>query len=317
MNDSSIVTIVIPVRDRAALIERTLDSIAQQDIRPINLVIVDNGSTDNTFRIMERWAARHRADDFNITLLSEPQPGASRARNRGLKEVTSPYVMFFDSDDTMEYDHLSRVAGELQRNPETDILHWAVAFRDPDGWTDKKESREDGDKLSEQILHSILGTQRYCVRTDFIRNAGYWNESLSTWDDYELGVRLLCSSPAPTIRYLNGSPRVIINYTDDSLTGPTFSSRAEPQQRALDAIDAILDNRPSYRQLLNAKRAVLAANYRREGSRSLARQTLNDALQDKKGFEKLKLHIIYTVQRLAGKGGSFLAPLLFKEKHIG
>lgn len=314
MNESSIITIVIPVRDRATLIERTLDSIAGQNFRPINLLLVDNGSSDNSVRIMERWADQHRSEDFNITLLSEPEPGASRARNRGLKEVTTPYVMFFDSDDVMEFDHLNRIVGELQRHPETDILHWAVAFRDPDGWTVKKESRDTSDKLSEQILHSILGTQRYCVRTDFIRRAGGWNDSLSTWDDYELGIRLLCSTPEPTVRYLTGTPRVIINYTEDSITGPTFSSRAEPQHQALEAIETLLADRPACRQLLNAKRAVLAANYHREGSKELARQTFATALEGKTGLERLKLRTVYAVQRLAGRGGSFLAPRLFKEK---
>lgn len=309
-----LLTVVVPVRDRADIVTTTLDSIAAQDLRPLRLIIVDNGSTDRTPEVLARWTDAHRTDDFDITVVNEPVAGAARARNQGLKEVMTDYVLFFDSDDVMEHDHLSRIVSTLDSHPEIDILYWSIAFRDNDGWTTVKEAPpSDTDLLQSQILHSILGTQRYCIRTSTLRAVGAWNETLTTWDDYELGIRLLCAHPASTAACLNGTPRVIVNITPDSLTGPTFSSRADAQAIAIRAIAPLLEHSERHKLLFHAKQAVLAANYLREGSRELSHATLAATLAPYSGSVHRKLKLIFAVQRLAGRGGSSLAAAMFRD----
>ncbi|MDE6783660.1 MAG: glycosyltransferase family 2 protein, partial [Paramuribaculum sp.] len=190
VNDAPQLTVVVPVRNRPVLVVRTLDSIAAQTLRPFRLIIVDSASTDNTLDVVTRWADRHRTDALSIEVLDCPTPGASTARNYGLAQVTTPYVLFFDSDDEMLPTHLERIASALRERPDTDILYYDAATIDPDGWTSVKSHRHH-DLKTLQLLHCPLSTQRCTIRTELLRAAGGWNEKLQMWVDLELGIRLL------------------------------------------------------------------------------------------------------------------------------
>ena len=89
------ITIIIPVYNRAEVVKATLDSVAMQLYRPIDVILVDNNSSDNTLEVLNEWKQAVESDDFRVKVLSESNPGATAARNRGLKEVTTPYTMFF------------------------------------------------------------------------------------------------------------------------------------------------------------------------------------------------------------------------------
>lgn len=307
---NKLMTIVVPVRDREHIIGHTLDRIASQRRGDFALIIVDNGSTDRTAEVVGDWIDSHRADCSDVTFLTEPQPGACRARNRGLQEVATPYVMFFDSDDIMEDDHLDRILGFLEKRPETQLLHWNMSYRDADGWSSVKQSRRR-DLLAEHLLHGTLTTGRFCVSTDRLRSVGGWDESLGMWNDFELGTRLLTAEPQIKAAHLPGGPSVIHVASDDSLTGATYSSRAKHHRAALAAIARHMAGDDKHTALLAARRAVLAANYRREGSKQLARDMLADALRGVTDRRlRMKLHTIYQTQRIFGSGASSLALLL-------
>ena len=95
------ITIVVPVKNRATLVLRTLGSIKAQTWRPLKVIVVDNASTDGTPESVENWIEKHGAPDFEVTLDREPEPGAARARNRGLEAVDTRLMMIFDSDDML------------------------------------------------------------------------------------------------------------------------------------------------------------------------------------------------------------------------
>lgn len=297
----------MPVRNRENLVGRTLDSIYAQNYRPLKLIIVDNGSTDRTAAVVKSWIEAHRDEDFSIKMLVEPETGASRARNKGLKEVETEYVMFFDSDDVMEFDHLSRIMGHLEKHPETELLHWGISLRDSDGWTVQKNPGTDSDLMTEHILHGTLSTQRYCTRTETHRSIGGWNEELSTWDDLEMGVRLLRTVDKEKTHRLTGSPRVFADIQDDSLTGPSFSSRADAHSRVLDRMEELLGYDRRLCLMVSARRVITAAIYRREGNKVGARIQLNKALEPYGRVERLKLRTIYACQLIFGRGGSAIA----------
>lgn len=308
-----LITVVLPVRDRASVIMRTLDSIASQTSGDFRLVIVDNGSTDDTPRILQRWVADHADAPFIPLLIPEPQQGASRARNRGLREADTPYVMFFDSDDEMTPSHIARIADHLRRFPDIDILRWDVTMIDADGWTSVKSHRFH-DEMQLHLHHATLSTQRYISRTSLVRMVGGWDETLSTFDDLELGVRLIAS--ASKIRQLHGDPTVLIHHTDESISGPDFSSRFSQIALALDAIGNTLRSldRPEDLRILSARRAILAGRLRREGNREKAEIMLAQALDSASEFDRIHLRTIYRITRLLGRGGSYAALRLMGKK---
>ena len=234
-------------------------------------------------------------------LLTEPRRGAAIARNTGLRRVESEYVMFFDSDDVMLPGHMERVTKALAERPDADMIRWEISRLDSDGWLERTE-HNDSDPLRLHIMHSTYATARFAVRTYLIK------ESVTTWDDLELGTRLLARRPVAI--KLSGEPTVRTTVHPDSLTGPSFSSRAEAEIAALDIMerDLQLAGRPEYVPLVDARRMILAAELTRENNpeagRRLRRQTARDDYPAGKLF---RLLAVYTMQRLAGHGGSALA----------
>ncbi len=306
------ITIIVPVRNRQGIVTRTLDSIAAQSYRPFRLIIVDNDSTDGTMSIVTKWKHAHESESLVIDILSETEHGASAARNRGLDATGSEYVMFFDSDDEMLPHHLQRIAGHLSRFPDTDILYWDIAYIDPDGWMEVK-GQSDSDLLRCHLLHGTLSTQRFIARTSLLRQVGAWDTGLSIWLDLELGTRLLIANP--TARKLHGEPSVLIHPTDDSITGTDSSSRADALEQALDKIDSLFDDSHSYyRSLTNARRAILAAHYRRENNNSRAESLMKKTLAGKRLSERIALTLIYHALRLTGHGGALIASSLFRNQ---
>lgn len=257
------ITVVIPVRNRAGLVKRTLESIDAQTLKPKAVILVDNGSTDSTREVLLNWAANRP----EIKVISEPRPGATNARNAGLALVETPYVMFFDSDDEMPRRHIEEVTAALQQAALPDILEFPSEFINPAGHR-KLSPLRSGDPLKNQIFHSTLATQRYCAKTDLIRRVGGWDAELPAWNDLELGVRLLAAQPSLAQTRLSEPVRIFIH--DDSITGPDFSSKAGQWELALDHCERDLDDRPDYKPYINYRRAILAGMYRREGHPELA-----------------------------------------------
>jgi glycosyltransferase involved in cell wall biosynthesis len=103
-------SVAIPTYNRARLIAATIDSVLAQDWQDFELVIIDDGSTDNTGEIIEKSYAGHPKVRYFRQVNSE----RGAARNRGLKESRGAYVVFFDSDDLMHADHLSALASVVE-----------------------------------------------------------------------------------------------------------------------------------------------------------------------------------------------------------
>lgn len=95
---NDIVSIIVPVYNGERSIKRTLDSILSQTYKDIEVLVIDDGSIDNTESIVKKLAEK----DKRIRPITQENKGAASARNRGLEYATGKYIMFVDSDDYME-----------------------------------------------------------------------------------------------------------------------------------------------------------------------------------------------------------------------
>lgn len=256
------ISVVIPVRNRAGLVKRTLQSLAEQTMAPDAIFLVDNGSTDNTLEVLREWASGRA----NVEVLEEPVPGAAAARNAGLARVASPYVMFFDSDDCMPPRHIEQVSSALQAASMPGIGVFDMELVRLDGSRVMKPFRR-GDSMKMHIFHSTLATQRCVVSSELARSVGGWNADLPAWNDLEFGVRLLAAKP--DVAYLKLDRPVEVYAQAESITGTDFSSKAGQWERSLDACRAALRG-TRYERLIDFRRAILAGTYRREGHAELA-----------------------------------------------
>ena len=313
MERGKLITVVVPVYNRAEIVMRTLASIKAQRSEDFSLVIVDNASTDNSAEVLAEWVNAHSDSSFMPKLLTESTPGASAARNCGLNAVTTPYVMFFDSDDEMRPTHIERIANHIKQFPETEILRWNTSTIDSDGWLITKDDHFH-DEMQLHLMHSTLATQRFVVRTDIIKSVNGWNESLSTFDDVDMGVRLV--GTGSKIRKLNGEPTVLMHHSEECISGNSYSERTEEMDQALTCIETYLTDaeRAEDLRILNAKRAIVAAHLKRENNESASEKMLKKALNGVAAGDRKYIQAVYQTVKLFGKGGCFVALKLMGKK---
>lgn len=304
-------TIVVPVYNREHLVERTLNSIKAQTYRPLNLIVVDNNSTDSTLSTILQWCSANNSEDFSVTVAMEPIPGAAAARNAGLRMVNTTWTMFFDSDDVMLPSHVSRIMNAIDNSPDVDLVGWDVFISFPDGSNSVKKFPEHT-TLYNCIMDGTLSTQRYMAKTAIFNMVGGWNNSVRVWDDIELGSRLL-QFPAIKIGRLLGEPRVIIFARDDSITGPTFSSRAKGCEHALCIMEKVIP--PHLNYIVQLKRAILAANYYKEKNAKMSRRLYIESLSNTNSlWNRWLMKAAYHYTRLGGRGAAKLLRRYFKDE---
>lgn len=294
--DNPEIGIVVPVFNRAASVGVTLDSILGQTYRPINLVIVDNNSSDASRQTVEEWADAHSSNNFRVSVVTESKPGAAAARNRGLAELDAPYVMFFDSDDVMYPSLVVSAVDEFVKNPDLDLVYWRHVIS---GGKRSRFTRTD--LLEYHLIHCLLNTSAYMARRSTFLNAGGWNESLHVWDDFELGLRVLLTNPKT-----RGIDRVLYEVTshEDSISGISFSPKRGAWEKTLNVMEREISEchspeKSRMLKMIEYRRAILAAHYDRETGDSTV--TIPSSLP---------LRFAYRYTRLGGRGAWSILKLL-------
>lgn len=303
------ITIVIPVHNRAGIVGKTLESIRQQSHRPLSVVLVDNNSTDSTLSVLRQWKAEAETPDMQVTIATETMPGATAARNRGLSLVTTPYVMFFDSDDTMAPGHVARAVEAFLQYPATDIVGWNIGLTLQSG---KRITRNfnDSDTLWNCIMHGSMATQRYAMRTSLANKAGKWNSDIPGWNDIEFGIRLLLQKPV--VMKLHGEITVETFNHPQSITGTGgFSPTPWKWEQSLDEIERHMPNTRTVRYV-RMRRAVLAGDYARENAEGESDRLLQQVLASEKcPFYRCLYRLVRIYNARGGRGIARLMRPLF------
>ncbi len=178
-------SIVVPCYNRGSLISIAVNSVLSQTISNWELIVVDDGSTDNTEEVIKCF------NDNRIHYLKTENRERGAARNSGIKLSKGNYIVLLDSDDYLLPNHLETVESIIVKNPSIDFLHLNYEFRSVSGDLVRKSS-----KLP-KVLNSIL------VGTNVIGCAGVVMEKqlalsnpfseirgLSGTEDYELWLRI-------------------------------------------------------------------------------------------------------------------------------
>ena len=290
-------TVVVPVYNRAGLIERCLDSIASQHVRPLSIIVVDNNSTDNTKEVVNAWIQRQSKDwGLVVKLLDEPRQGAAMARQTGLEWVESEWVSFFDSDDVMIPGILDKA---LELGQGHDLVYWKRQIIGPDGKPHYLPFRKKAG-MRAQFFNTILSTQSYIIKTAFILDADGWDVRTRVWDDWELGIRLLLRHPDAISLPKCG---VMVYPQQESITGTDFGSKCGEWEQVLDLVESQVNNNRNLREMVDYRRVILAAHYKREGNVVMARDLLEQTLRNTScsPARKTLLKIIYRYTAAGGR----------------
>lgn len=203
---AGLVSIIIPTYNRASLLTQTLRSVVRQTYRPIEVLIVDDGSTDNTLEVVQQWK-RTVDDGLCVRFMRQPNNGANAARNRGLMACSGEYIQFLDSDDILHPQQVQLlytvISGGLSGNsqpcdlvfsPQTKGEQLPTSFRNPVkiGRVSATEidTIENNPMVIPKNRGSVLFQRRLCLE------AGPWDESLIRWQDMEYMFRVTALRPS-------------------------------------------------------------------------------------------------------------------------
>ncbi|RKQ96844.1 glycosyl transferase family 2 [Kushneria sinocarnis] len=188
MSSSPRVTVFIPVHNRQHYIVTAVDSILAQTFTDLELLVIDDGSTDATLEVLSRYR------DPRLRIETNPRNlGIPATRNRGLGLARGEYIALLDSDDHAWPERLARQVSVLDRHPELAQLGSACNFMDARGQLLKRVRRRPVDAAEVDAslpFYCALTNRTLLARTAVLREAGGYDESFPRCQDYELHQRL-------------------------------------------------------------------------------------------------------------------------------
>ena len=117
-------SIVVPVYQVEATLDRCMESVVRQDYDNCEVILVDDGSTDQSPHLCDEWAARHN----HIRVIHQQHAGLSEARNNGITAATGDYITFVDSDDYLDDNTYVPLLQLLAAHPDIDLLEYPAVI---------------------------------------------------------------------------------------------------------------------------------------------------------------------------------------------
>ena len=187
------VSIVIPCYNGMPYLPEALDSALAQTHRPAEIVVVDDGSKDESAAAVRDYAARHA--DWNIRLITQPNGGEPVARNTGIRAATGTWIAMLDTDDWWEPRKLAlQLAAAERAGPDCVMVHTGVMHHFPDGRTSASDlaaaARRTGRCTAALLEPSSIGHPSIMVRRDALEKIGGYDPSFKQACDIDLYFRL-------------------------------------------------------------------------------------------------------------------------------
>ncbi len=188
------VSVIVPTYNRAKYIKRALNSVIDQTRAPGELIIVDDGSTDNTSEVIEQAIGRAA---FPVRILRRKNRGAAAARNVGITHAAGDILCFLDSDDWWDKRKIELQLEAMHGNPDSIISHTReIWFRKGVRVNQKKKHAPgNGHIFADCLRMCVVGMSTVMVKMELFSHYGLFNETLPCCEDYDLWLRVALEQP--------------------------------------------------------------------------------------------------------------------------
>jgi len=189
-----LVSVIIPTYNRGWIINEAIDSVLAQDYVNYELIVVDDGSTDNTHDILNSYQK-------NFLVLRQNNKGVSAARNRGLAAASGRFIAFLDSDDFWLPQKLSRQVDFFHSNPDALICQTEeIWIRNNVRVNPKKRHKKPSGMIFEPSLSlCLVSPSAVMIKRNLFEEVGLFDETLPACEDYDLWLRVSCRHPVHLI----------------------------------------------------------------------------------------------------------------------
>ena len=182
------ISIVIPTFNRIGSLPRALDSALNQTFQPSEIIVVDNGSSDGTTKLLrERYPS--------IRLLIEKKLGVSAARNKGIRHSKFQWIALLDSDDAWDKTKLEKQKNALASSQDQfRLVHTdEIWIRNGNKFNQmKKHQKFGGDIFNNCLSLCCISPSSVLINKNIFKEVGYFDESLPVCEDYDLWLKI-CS----------------------------------------------------------------------------------------------------------------------------
>ena len=184
------VSVIIPTYNRGWTIGEAVDSVLAQDYRDFELIVVDDGSTDNTPQVLDAYRGA-------IKVFRQENKGVSAARNRGISEASGRFIAFLDSDDLWLPQKLSRQVEFFNTTPDALICQTEeVWIRSGVRVNPKKRHKKPSGMIFEPSLAlCLVSPSAVMILRSLLEIVGNFDEALPACEDYDLWLRISCRFP--------------------------------------------------------------------------------------------------------------------------
>lgn len=256
------VSVVIPTHNRDYILRRAVDSVLNQTYSNLEIIIISDGSTDNTEEVLKEL----EEEDSRIKSISyHPSKGANYARNKGIELSSGSHIAFLDDDDEWHEDKLEMQIDIFKSNNKIGLVYTGkkVIYVN-----EKKEyssiSKLQGDLSKEILKKNVIGTtSSVMVRKKELKKAGFFDEKMPAMQDYELWIRI-CQ-----ITQVGVVPMEKVNYYNDTNKKQISSST----DKYVKALEKIMEKHAS---LYNKLSVTEYKEMRMRGNLNLAKKALRN-----------------------------------------
>ena len=248
MNDGAaeLVSVIIPVYNAERYLRQMLESVLGQTYSHIEVIAVDDGSTDGSLKILQEHSPP-------VQLICQHNKGSAAARNTGVTAARGQWVAFIDADDTWSVDKLER---QMRAIDGFDWSHTDAIFRG--GMNDGKRHSDFGGKIGGEVLESLacsnfISTSTVMVRRQVFLDAGGFDESLRSIQDWDLWTRIARRHP---LAYVD---EPLMFYRVHSASASRSTRRTLPEH--LNVIGRIFSPGGPGEEIAHLRRKALANSY--------------------------------------------------------
>ena len=263
------VSVIIPAYNAEGTISRAIDSVLEQTEKPNEIIVVDDGSTDDTCNILQRYQNQ-------VKVVRQENSGASSARNTGILTAAGEFVAFLDSDDSWASTKLQEQLVALRSNPDVGFVSCHASVTDENGNLINHWEFEESDlKLLPMLFTRHAGIpgslSAVVIRRPIFARSGLFDTSLDAQEDIDLWMRLAAVTNYHCI------PKPLVNiYRQNISVSTNFAAMLDCAKRVM------RKNRP-----------LLSQKYQRQFWRDAFSGMLSDyakwAVRDKKYRQAIKL----------------------------
>ena len=180
------ISVVIPTFNRRNLLKRAIHSVIKQTIEPREIIVIDNGSTDQTYQMVSSLFP-------DINYFTEKKRGVSAARNKGIIESKSKWIAFLDSDDAWEPKKLEKQLEFSVRNQNKyRLIHTDEIWYRNNKFLNQlnKHKKSGGDIFKNSLKLCCISPSSAFVHKQVFHDYGLFDENLEVCEDYDMWIRI-------------------------------------------------------------------------------------------------------------------------------